>query len=124
MHAISSTHLAQTVSPEERRRGLAWGIFAGIVAAVLVLLLALGVITLLNTNTTVNAVRDAQVNHTVTLQHIDAIARADRAELAQLAKATTTVDAILAEAGQVSKNLTTNEYLICQALSISGCVAG
>jgi hypothetical protein len=117
--ATPSTHPAELVSPSERRKSFAWSLVAGLTAAGVVLLLILGSFTLANTNATVNDVRNAQANHTATLERIDRVDKDLRHEITSLASATKTVDQILSEAGMVSNQLLANQRAICQALHVS-----
>lgn len=116
MPATPSTPRELAVSPGERRSSFAWSLLVGLVAAALVLLIALAWITLANTSTTVNDVKNTQTNHAATLNRIDRVDAHLKTEINKLNSATATVDRILAEAGAVSSELLADQHAICATL--------
>lgn len=95
------------------------GLLGAIVVAGIVFLCVFGVLTFANTSTTVNYLADTAVQHGQTLKHIDHVASVDKAELAQLKKATITVDQILEEAGLISTEIKNELASICGATHAS-----
>jgi hypothetical protein len=103
----------------DRRRGLAYGISAGIAAGVIFALLIVSMWTLLDVSKT-------QANHAATLQHIQTLsmethhlAKSLDLEVAGLRAGNKTVGQILHEAGQVSAQLEASQHAICVKLGIT-----
>lgn len=111
----TNIHPVELVSSTERRRSLVWAVVVGLIAAGVTILLIIGALTLANTNTTVNDVRNAQINHNQTLDRIDRVDSRLKTEIHKLNAATATVDHILAEAGTVSSQLLKQQAALCAA---------